>query len=74
MAGSVLVLQVVGTCSKQSHLVGIEDAALHRRSGRYTAPCGAEVCSSSLATEPTKHCRVCPERAERALGGAAQRN
>lgn len=73
MTGAALVLRVVDTSTQKSHLVGIDVAALHRRSGRYPALCGAEVCSASLTTEPSQHCRECRIRAEGGCGGAAQR-
>jgi hypothetical protein len=64
MTGPALVLSVVDARTHESHLVGVEVAALHRRSGRYPALCGAQVCSASLTTAPSRHCRECRVRAE----------
>lgn len=54
-----LVLSVVDTCTGEQHLVAIETAALHRRSGRYPALCGAVVAAASLTTPPSRHCQNC---------------
>ncbi len=67
MTGAALVLSVVDGRSRVVHLVATETAALHRRSGRYPAMCGAEVISASLMTEPGKDCQDCQTRAQ---GGA----
>jgi hypothetical protein len=50
MSGAALVLSVVDTRTGELHLVGVETAALHRRSGRYPALCGAVVPAASLTT------------------------
>lgn len=64
MTGAALVLSVVDTCTGESHLVAIETAALHRRSGRYPTLCGAEVPTASLTTPPARHCQDCAKRAQ----------
>jgi hypothetical protein len=64
MTGAILVLSVVDTCTGELHLVPVETAALHRRSGRYPALCGAHVAAASLTTEPARHCQTCAKRTE----------
>jgi hypothetical protein len=59
MSGAALVLTVVDTSTHESHLVPIEAAALHRRSGRYPTLCGIEVYTASLMTAPARDCPVC---------------
>lgn len=63
MSGAALVLSVVDTCTRESHLVPVEAAALHRRSGRYPALCGTEVITASLTTAPARDCQDCATRA-----------
>lgn len=59
MSGAALVLSVVDTRTRESHLVAIEAAALHRRSGRYPALCGSEVVTASLTTAAVRDCQDC---------------
>lgn len=59
MSGAALVLSMVDTRTRESHLVAIETAALHRRSGRYPALCGTEVITASLTTESARDCQNC---------------
>lgn len=59
VSGAALVLSVVDTRTRESHLVAIETAALHRRSGRYPALCGTEVLTASLTTAPARDCQPC---------------
>lgn len=59
MSGAALVLSVVDTRTRESHLVAIETAALHRRSGRYPALCGSEVLTASLTTAAARDCQNC---------------
>jgi hypothetical protein len=76
MTGAALVLSVVDTRSRESHLVAVDTAALHRRSGRYPALCGAEVITASLTTPAARHCRDCANQAQGATtrrGGAVRR-
>ncbi|MGH3917164.1 MAG: hypothetical protein ACRDTC_27700 [Pseudonocardiaceae bacterium] len=42
MTDAALVMSVVDTCTEELHLVAVETAALHRRSGRYPVLCGAK--------------------------------
>ncbi|MGH4013277.1 MAG: hypothetical protein ACRDSL_04960 [Pseudonocardiaceae bacterium] len=71
MTGAALVLSVVDSHNRLMHLVAVETAALHRRSGIYPALCGAEVISASMLTEPAGECRECQTRAQ--AGAAADR-
>jgi hypothetical protein len=64
MTGAALVLSVVDTQTGMQHLVAIETAALHRRSGRYPALCGTDVITASLTTTPAGNCRDCDTRAQ----------
>jgi hypothetical protein len=64
MSGAVLVLSVVDSRTGEAHRVPIETAALHRRSGRYPALCGAEVVTASLATAPSRLCPMCRFRTQ----------
>lgn len=57
-----LVLSVVDTRTAEAHRVAIETAALHRRSGRYPALCGAEVLGASLTAPPRTDCAECLRR------------
>ena len=59
MSGAALVLSVVDTRTRESHLVAIETAALHRRSGCYPALCGTEVITASLTTTSVRDCQNC---------------
>lgn len=63
MTDAVLVLSMIDTCIRESHLVPIEAVALHRRSGRYPALCGADVPAASLTTPPARRCPDCATRA-----------
>lgn len=64
MSGSALVLSVTDSRSRIVHLVAVETAALHRRSGRYPALCETEVLTASMLTEPGKDCQDCLSLAE----------
>lgn len=57
-----LVLSVVDTCTGEQHLVAVETAALHHRTGRYPALCGAVVAAASLTTPPSRHCLNCTQQ------------
>lgn len=65
MTGAALVLSVVDTCTEEMHLVAVEMAALHRRSGCYPALCGTLVAAASLATPPARQCSNCAKQAHR---------
>ena len=67
MIRAALVLSVVDTCTGELHLVAIETAALHRRSGRYPALCGAEVPAASLTTASESRCQDCEAYAKASL-------
>lgn len=69
----MLVLSVVDTRTGEAHRVSIETAALHRRSGRYPALCGAEVITASLGTAPSRQCHVCLVRAQGEHGAAMRK-
>ena len=74
MTAGALVMSVVDTCTEELHLIPIEAAALHRRSGRYPALCGAVVPAASLLTAPARHCPKCAKQArERGGSGALRR-
>lgn len=62
---AALVLSMVDGCTGLQHLVALETAALHRRSGRYPTLCGAVVITASLTTPPAQNCRRCLARAPR---------
>jgi hypothetical protein len=66
MSGPALVLSVTDSRTRVVHLVAVETAALHRRSGRYPAMCDTEVITASMLTEPGKDCQDCLSRAEQA--------
>lgn len=74
MRGTVMALSVVDSRDRVGHLVGVQAAALHRRSGRYPAMCGAEVLSASMLTEPGGNCRDCQRRAQAETGVARRRD
>jgi hypothetical protein len=63
---AALVLSVVDTRTGTLHRVPVETAALHRRSGRYPALCGAEVAAASLTTPEADCCRDCAARVRQA--------
>lgn len=65
VSGAALMLSVVDTRTRESHLVAIETAALHHRSGRYPALCGTEVITAS-------HHRTCPGLREMRRPGPPQ--
>jgi hypothetical protein len=71
MTRAALVLSVVDTCTGELHLVAVETAALHRRSGRYPALCGADVPAASLTTASESRCQDCVQQARRAGEDAA---
>lgn len=73
MTDAALVLSVVDTCTGELHLVSVEAAALHRRSGRYPALCGAVVPAASLMTAPARHCLDCAKQARGGGSVAVQR-
>lgn len=73
MTGAALVLSVVDGLTGVAHLVAVETAALHRRSGRYPTMCDAEVISASLMTEPAQECWDCLSRAQAGAGADRQR-
>ena len=73
MTGAALVLSVVDGRTGVLHLVAVEAAALHRRSGRYPALCGADVVSASLTTAPAQECQDCPPLAQAGPGADLQR-
>lgn len=73
MKAARLVLRVVDGRSQESHLVGIEVAAMYRRSGRYPALCGVEVYAASLTTAASRHCRMCQAQAEGSQNGIKRR-
>lgn len=52
MTDAALVLSTVDARTGVLHLVAVDTAALHRRSGRYPALCGDEVITASLTTRP----------------------
>ncbi len=58
-----LVLDMVDTSTGHRHLVAVEVAALHRRSGRYPALCG-EVVARAHLTVPAPACATCVLHAE----------
>ncbi|MCA1671646.1 MAG: hypothetical protein LC799_05405, partial [Actinobacteria bacterium] len=64
MRTAALVLSVVDSRTHVMHLVAVEMAALHRRSGRYPALCDVEVLSASMMTEPERECQDCQTRAQ----------
>lgn len=61
---------MVDGCTGLQHLVAVETAALHRRSGRYPALCGAEVITASLTAPSARDCRRCLTRAQAGAKGA----
>ena len=73
MTGAALALSVVDGRTGVVHLVAVEMAALHRRSGRYPTMCDAEVISASLMTEPVQECWDCLSRAQAGSGADRQR-
>ena len=73
MTGAALVLSVVDGRTGVAHLVAVETAALHRRSGRYPALCGADVVTASLTTAPAQDCQDCPTLAQEGVGTDLQR-
>lgn len=73
MTGAALVLSVVDSRTRVMHLVAVETAALHRRSGRYPSLCDAEVISASMMTEPDRDCRKCLSRMQTGTGTGQQR-
>lgn len=73
MTGAALVLSVVDTCTGEMHLVAVEIAALHRRSGRYPALCGTLVTAASLTTAPARQCPNCVKQAHRRGEGGSLR-
>lgn len=72
MSGPALVLSVTDSRTRVVHLVAVETAALHRRSGRYPAMCDSEVITASMLTEPGKNCQDCLSRAEQAAQQRAE--
>lgn len=68
MSGPALVLSVTDSRSRMAHLVAVETAALHRRSGRYPALCETEVISASMLTESVRECQDCQTRAGTGAG------
>lgn len=76
MSEAALVVSVVDTRTRVSHLVGVDTAALHRRSGRYPTLCDSEVITASLTTAPKSTCDACADRTApqlRAPGRSAPR-
>ena len=73
MMGAALVLSVVDARTGVLHLVPVEMAALHRRTGRYPALCGDDVITASMLTEPGRNCRDCLFRAQAGTGEDRQR-
>ena len=70
---AALVLSVVDARTEIVHLVRVEAAALHRRSGRYPALCGVEVLSASMLAKPGRQCEDCQTRAREGAGTVRQR-
>lgn len=66
--GAALVLSMVDGRTGVQHLVAVETAALHRRSGRYPALCDTVVVPASLTTPPARDCQQCLTRAQAGAG------